>query len=199
MPGPAVADAETARNLAASRSTVPGLVVLSLTPGELPTRRFVIGAAALDKAHHGEDAAVEGAAHRRPLLIDGATPLAEMNAGSVGASLEYQLASRATLRQQVGQALPIASLVHDDAGVMAAGGACTTRNRPCVSAPPGRQELSPSAAHGALGLSHRSQSAPIHEHLGSQAVLPRVGPLGHVSGRCGSRRVDIVVSGTERG
>ena len=32
-----------------------------------------------------------------------------------------------------------------------------------------------------------------------QAVLPRVGPLGHVSGRCGSRRVDIVVSGTERG
>jgi hypothetical protein len=42
-------------------------------------------------------------------------PLTEMNAGSVWASLEHQLAIRAPLRQQVGQALPIASLVHDDA------------------------------------------------------------------------------------
>jgi len=47
-PGPAVADAETARNLAASRSTAPYLSVPSLTPRELPTRRFVIGTAALD-------------------------------------------------------------------------------------------------------------------------------------------------------
>ena len=45
---PAVADAETARNLAASRSTAPHLRVLSLTPRELPIRRLVIGAAVLD-------------------------------------------------------------------------------------------------------------------------------------------------------
>jgi hypothetical protein len=122
-----------------------------------------------------------------------------MSASSVWAPLEHQLAIEAPLRQQVGQALTVAFLIHDDAGVVAARRACAARNRPRVSEPPGRQELSPSAAHGALGLSHRSQSAPIHEHLGTQAVLPRVGPLGHVSGRCGSRRVDIVVSGTERG
>jgi hypothetical protein len=66
---------EKAIGLAASRSTTPGLVVLSLTPRELPARRFVIGAAALDQAHRGEDAAVEGTAHRGPLLVDGATPL----------------------------------------------------------------------------------------------------------------------------
>ena len=142
-----MADAETARNLAASRSTAPHLRVLSLTPRELPTRRLVIGAAALDKAHHGEDAAVEGAAHRRPLLIDGATPLSEMNAGSIGAPLEHQLAIRAPLRQQVGQALPIASPVHDDAGVVAAGRACAARDRPRVSAPPGREEVPRSAVH----------------------------------------------------
>ena len=46
--GPAVADAETARNLAASRSTAPRPRVLSLTPVELPARRLVTGAAALD-------------------------------------------------------------------------------------------------------------------------------------------------------
>jgi hypothetical protein len=129
------------------RSTAPGLVVLSLTPRELPARRFVTGAAALDKPHRGEDAAVEGAAHRRPLLIDGATPLTEMNASSVRAPLEHQLTIRAPLGQQVGQALPIALLVHDDAGVVAAGGACAAGDRPRVSAPPGREEVPRSAVH----------------------------------------------------
>jgi hypothetical protein len=59
--------------------------------------------------HRGEDAAVEGTAHGRPLLIDGATPLTEMNAGSVRTPLEQQLALRAPLSQQVGQALPNSS------------------------------------------------------------------------------------------
>jgi len=74
-------------------------------------------------------------------------PLSEMNAGSVRAPLEHQLAIRAPLRQQVGQALPIALLVHDDAGVVAASRARAARNRPCVSAPPGRQEVPRSAVH----------------------------------------------------
>jgi hypothetical protein len=90
------------KGLAASRSTAAGLVVPSLPSRELPARRFVTGATVLDKAHRGEDAAVEGAAHRRPLLIDGAAPLTEMNAGSVRAPLEHQLAIRAPLRQQGG-------------------------------------------------------------------------------------------------
>jgi hypothetical protein len=56
---------------------------------ELPARRLVTATAALDKAHCGEDAAVEGTAHRGPLLIGGATPLTEVNAGSVRAPLEH--------------------------------------------------------------------------------------------------------------
>jgi hypothetical protein len=46
--GPAVADAETARNLTTSRSMAPYLRVLSLTPRELPIRRLVTGATVLD-------------------------------------------------------------------------------------------------------------------------------------------------------
>jgi hypothetical protein len=122
---------------------------------------LVTGATALDQTHRGEDAAVEGTAHRRPLLVDGATPLTEMNAGSIRAPLEHQLTIRAPLRQQVGQVLPIALLVHDDARVVAAGSACAARNRPRISAPPGRQEVPRSAAHGALRLVHRFQSPPI--------------------------------------
>src|SRR5258708_39142749 len=107
--------------ISSTSSTVPGLVVPSLTPGELPTRRLVIRTAALDKAHRGKDAAVEGAADGRPLLVDGASPLSEVNAGSVRASLEHQFAVRAPLRHQGGQALPIALLVHDDARRVSAG------------------------------------------------------------------------------
>ena len=65
-----------------------------------------------------------------------------MNAGTVRAPLEHQLAIRAPLSQQVGQALPIALLVHHDAGVVAAGGACAARNQPRISAPRGCQEKS---------------------------------------------------------
>jgi hypothetical protein len=46
--GPAVADAETARNLTASRSMAPYLRVLSLTPRELPIRDAMVGVAVLD-------------------------------------------------------------------------------------------------------------------------------------------------------
>jgi|HubBroStandDraft_1064217.scaffolds.fasta_scaffold1124057_1 hypothetical protein len=47
----------------------------------------------LDNAHRGKGAAVEAAADRRPLIIDGATPLAQVHAGPIGAPPEHQLAS----------------------------------------------------------------------------------------------------------
>jgi hypothetical protein len=65
-----------------ARAAFPRLMLVSLLLGELPIRDAMVGTAALDQAHRGEDAAVEGTAHRRPLFIDRATPLTEMNAGS---------------------------------------------------------------------------------------------------------------------
>ena len=58
-----------------------------------------------------------------------------MSAGAVRASLEHQSAIRVPLGEQVGQAPPVALLVHGDAVVLAANRASATRDRPCVSAP----------------------------------------------------------------
>jgi hypothetical protein len=55
------------------------------------------------------------------VLIDGAALLPEVNAGTVRAPLEDQFAIGVPLRQQVGQAFPIAPLVDRDARVIAAG------------------------------------------------------------------------------
>ena len=115
---------------------------------------------------------------------DQSVPLVEP--GSVRAPLEHQLALRAPLGQQVGQALPIALLVHDDAGLVAAGRAGAARAPAPHLRAPGCQEVPRSAAHGALSLVHRLQSPPILsvEHEGFRDRPD--GPQGEHLGEDGS-------------
>jgi hypothetical protein len=82
--------------------------------------------------------------------------------------------------------------------VVAAGRACSaTGQAPRLRAP--RPRGSPAECGPLSACPRPSLSVSSHrEHLGSQVGFERVGQPGHVSGRCGSRRVDIVVSGTER-
>ena len=87
------------------------------------------GAAVLDQAHRGEDAA-EGPANRRPVLVDRAALRPQVSAGTVRAPLEHQVAITVLLCEQVGQAFPIALLVDKDARVIAAGAG----DRPSVAA-----------------------------------------------------------------
>jgi hypothetical protein len=60
------------------------------------------GGTVLDNAHRGKGAAVEAAANRGPLLVDGATALPQVNASPVRAPLEHKFAIRVLLGEQVG-------------------------------------------------------------------------------------------------
>ncbi len=108
--------------------------------GELPIRRPMTGSAVLDYAHGRESAAVEVAADRRSVVVDCAAMLPEVNAATVCAPLEHQVAIAVPLGQQVGQAAPIALLVHG-AWVMAAGRATGAGDRASIAAPPGCEEV----------------------------------------------------------
>ena len=88
------------------------------------------------------------------MLIDGAAPLPEVNAGAVCAPLEHQFAIGVPLRQEVGQAFPIALLVNRDARVIAAGRTVAARDRPRVAAPPGREKIACRAVHRPLSIVH---------------------------------------------
>ena len=65
---------------------------------ELPIRRWPLRAATLEQTHSGKNAAVEITACLRAMRIDGAAPLAEVNAGSVRAGSQHQFARLAALR-----------------------------------------------------------------------------------------------------
>jgi hypothetical protein len=101
----------------------------------------------LDEAHRREGTAVKAAANRRPVLVDHAATLPQVDAASVCAPLRDQFAIGVPLRQQVGQAFPIAFLVHGNARVIAAGRAVAARDWARVAAPARRYEVLPGAAH----------------------------------------------------
>ncbi len=56
----------------------------------------------LNNAHRREGAAIETTANGRPLVVHRATPLAQMNAGTVRALLEHQFAIGVPLCEQMG-------------------------------------------------------------------------------------------------
>ena len=134
--------------------TNPRSIFSLLGRGELPIRRPMIRIAVLDQAHRRKGAAIEAATGRWPVLIDGAALLPEVNAGAVCAPLEHQFAIGVPLRQEVGQAFPIALLVNRDASVIAAGRAVAARDRPRVAAPPGVEKIACRAVHRALSVVH---------------------------------------------
>jgi hypothetical protein len=98
-----------------------GRVCSSLVLGKLPIRRPMIWVAVLDEAHRCEGATVEAAANRRPVLVDRAATIPQVNAAPICAPLQDQFAIVVPLCQQVGQAFPITLLVHGDARIIAAG------------------------------------------------------------------------------
>src|SRR6201993_2044870 len=100
-----------------------------------------------------------------------AAPRPEVSAGAVRASLEDQSAIGVPLGEQVGQAPPVALLVHGDAVVVAAGRARAARDRPRVSAPLGRQEA-PAECSPLSAWPRPLLSVSSHPN---QAILDRVG------------------------
>jgi hypothetical protein len=145
-PGPAVADAETARNLAASRSTVPYLRVLNTPRTPNPAFRDWGRSARLGPSRRRRGSRRYGtppaAAHRRcnPAHRDER----RLRPSAAGAPARHQGSA-----PSAGWAKCFLSRFssHHDAGVVAAGGACAAANRPRISAPPGREEGSRSAVH----------------------------------------------------
>ncbi len=75
---------------------------------------------------------------------------------AVGAPIRHQV----PLRQQVGQAFPIALLVNRDARVIAAGRAVAARDRPRIAAPPGGEKIACRAVHRALSIVHCCPKPP---------------------------------------
>jgi hypothetical protein len=63
----------------------PGL----LRHGELPIRGPMVRVAVLNQAHRREGAAIEAAAGRWPVLIDGAALRPQVNAATICAQLEH--------------------------------------------------------------------------------------------------------------
>jgi hypothetical protein len=125
-----------------------------LSRGECPIRSLVIIVAALSKTHGSKHTAVERSANSGPVLIDSAPLLAQVDAGSVRAALEHQLAIRVLLYQEIRQVSSIALFVHSDACVIAARRTGAAWRRPGVAAPPGRDEVLCRAVYRALFRRH---------------------------------------------
>lgn len=75
------------------------------------------------------------------MRIDGAALLTEVNAGSVWTGPHHKFARGVALRQQMAETSPVASLVHSDVCIMAAGRARAAWHRAGVPAPPSSEEV----------------------------------------------------------
>jgi hypothetical protein len=115
-----------------------------------------------------------------------------MDARAVCAPLEHQFAIAVPLRQQVGQAPPIALFVHRDAIVMAASRAAGARDHPGISDPPGILKVPWCAVHRSLGLVHSSaflaSARPVAREL---TAVPENSPSATDAGRFDATWRDI--------